>query len=218
MVIKLKVLIVEDNEIILKGLKYYLESEDYIIFTSNSYKEAIDNLYLNNFDLVILDISLPDKDGFSLCRYIKENYKYPVIFLTARDDIDDIVRGLEMADDYIVKPFKNRELLSRMKKILNINNIMKIKDILINKDKMEVYKNEKIINLTSLEYKLFLTLLNNKNKVLTRDFLLDKIENETGNFVNDNTLRVYIKRIREKLENEDVIRTVKGVGYIIDEK
>lgn len=214
----MNLLIVEDNLMILKGLKYYLESEEFNVTASTSYKEAIEKLEINNFDLIILDVSLPDKDGFTLCKYIKENYNYPVIFLTARDDIDDIVYGLNIADEYITKPFRNRELLTRIKKILNINSIIKIKNIKINTEKKEVYKDEKLVNLTSLEYKLFLTLVNNKNKVLSKDFLLDKIENETGNFVNDNTLRVYIKRIREKLESEDIIKTLKGIGYVVDEK
>lgn len=218
MVIKLKLLVVEDNEMILKGLKYYLESEKFIISTSSNYNEAIEKLELEKYDLVILDVSLPDGNGFDLCKYIKENYNYPVIFLTARDDTDDIVYGLELADEYMVKPFRNRELLMRIKKILNMNNIIQFKNIKIDTEKLEVYKDDKLVNLTTLEFKLFLTLVNNKNKVLSRDFLLDKIEDETGNFVNDNTLRVYVKRIREKIESEDIIRTVKGIGYIVDEK
>lgn len=213
----MKILIVEDNLMILKGLKYYLESEQFIVTTSTNYNDTIKELEKTTFDLIILDISLPDGNGFDLCKYIKENYKYPVIFLTARDDIDDIVLGLEIADEYIIKPFRNKELLSRMKKLLNTNNIIKIKNIKINTEKLEVYKDDKIVNLTSLEYKLFLTLVKNKNKVLSKEFLLDKIEIETGNFVNDNTLRVYIKRIRKKLD-ENIIRTIKGIGYVVDEK
>lgn len=211
----MKILIVEDNLIISKGLKHYLESEQYDIDVENNYQGALNSLD-KNYDLIILDVTLPDGNGFDLCKYIKEEYNYPVIFLTAKDTEDDIVRGLELADDYIVKPFLNRELLMRIKKLLK-NNI-KSEHIRIDLERYEVYKDDKLINLTSLEFKLFLLLMNNKNKVVSKELLLDKIEEETGNMVYDNTLRVYIKRIREKLNDEKIIKVVKGIGYIIDEK
>ncbi len=211
----MKILIVEDSSIISKGLKHYLESEKYSVDISNTYQDALNTLD-KNYDLVILDITLPDGNGFDLCKYIKSEYNYPVIFLTAKDTEDDIVTGLELADDYIVKPFLNRELLMRIKKILK-NNI-KSDHIKIDLERYEVYKDDKLINLTSLEFKLFLLLMNNKNKVVSKELLLDKIEEETGNMVYDNTLRVYIKRIREKFEDENIIKVVKGIGYILDEK
>lgn len=214
----MKLLTVEDNLMILKGLKYYLESEGFIVDKATTYKEALDLILFNNYDLILLDISLPDGDGFNLAKEIKENYKIPIIFLTAKDDIDDICNGLLLASDYIIKPFRNRELLSRIKKALHLNDIIEFNNLKIDTNKREIYKNNVEINLTSLEYKLFMSLLDNRNKVLSREFLLDKIERETGNFVNDNTLRVYIKRIREKLNDENIIRTVKGIGYVIDEK
>lgn len=214
----MKLLTVEDNLMILKGLKYYLESEGFIVDKATTYKEALDLILFNNYDLILLDISLPDGDGFNLAKEIKENYKIPIIFLTAKDDIDDICNGLLLASDYIIKPFRNRELLSRIKKALHLNDIIEFNNLKIDTNKKEIYKNNVEINLTSLEYKLFMSLLDNRNKVLSREFLLDKIERETGNFVNDNTLRVYIKRIREKLNDENIIRTVKGIGYVIDEK
>ncbi len=214
----MKLLTVEDNLMILKGLKYYLESEGFVVDKATTYKEALDLILFNNYDLILLDISLPDGDGFNLAKEIKENYKIPIIFLTAKDDIDDICNGLLLASDYIVKPFRNRELLSRIKKALHLNDIIEFNNLKIDTNKKEIYKNNVEINLTSLEYKLFMSLLDNRNKVLSREFLLDKIERETGNFVNDNTLRVYIKRIREKLNDENIIRTVKGIGYVIDEK
>ena len=214
----MKLLTVEDNLMILKGLKYYLESEGFIVDKATTYKEALDLILFNNYDLILLDISLPDGDGFNLAKEIKENYKIPIIFLTAKDDIDDICNGLLLASDYIIKPFRNRELLSRIKKALYLNDIIEFNNLKIVTNKKEIYKNNVEINLTSLEYKLFMSLLDNRNKVLSREFLLDKIERETGNFVNDNTLRVYIKRIREKLNDENIIRTVKGIGYVIDEK
>ena len=214
----MKLLTVEDNLMILKGLKYYLESEGFVVDKATTYKEALDLILFNNYDLILLDISLPDGDGFNLAKEIKENYKIPIIFLTAKDDIDDICNGLLLASDYIIKPFRNRELLSRIKKALHLNDIIEFNNLKIDTNKREIYKNNVEINLTSLEYKLFMSLLDNRNKVLSREFLLDKIERETGNFVNDNTLRVYIKRIREKLNDENIIRTVKGIGYVIDEK
>lgn len=214
----MRLLTVEDNLMILKGLKYYLESEGFVVDKATTYKEALDLILFNNYDLILLDISLPDGDGFNLAKEIKENYKIPIIFLTAKDDIDDICNGLLLASDYIIKPFRNRELLSRIKKALHLNDIIEFNNLKIDTNKREIYKNNVEINLTSLEYKLFMSLLDNRNKVLSREFLLDKIERETGNFVNDNTLRVYIKRIREKLNDENIIRTVKGIGYVIDEK
>lgn len=214
----MKLLTVEDNLMILKGLKYYLESEGFIVDKATTYKEALDLILFNNYDLILLDISLPDGDGFNLAKEIKENYKIPIIFLTAKDDIDDICNGLLLASDYIIKPFRNRELLARIKKALHLNDIIEFNNLKIDTNKKEIYKNNVETNLTSLEYKLFMSLLDNRNKVLSREFLLDKIERETGNFVNDNTLRVYIKRIREKLNDENIIRTVKGIGYVIDEK
>lgn len=214
----MRLLTVEDNLMILKGLKYYLESEGFVVDKATTYKEALDLILFNNYDLILLDISLPDGDGFNLAKEIKENYKIPIIFLTAKDDIDDICNGLLLASDYIIKPFRNRELLSRIKKALHLNDIIEFNNLKIDTNKREIYKNNVEINLTSLEYKLFMSLLDNRNKVLSKEFLLDKIERETGNFVNDNTLRVYIKRIRKKLNDENIIRTVKGIGYVIDEK
>ena len=211
----MKILIVEDNIIISKGLKHYLESEQYNIDIANNYEDALNTLD-KNYDLVILDITLPDGNGFDLCKYIKQEYNYPVIFLTAKDTEDDIVRGLELADDYLIKPFLNRELLMRIKKILKNN--VKSEHIKIDLERYEIYKDDKLINLTSLEFKIFLLLFNNKNKVVSKELLLDKIEEETGNMVYDNTLRVYIKRIREKFNDENIIKTVKGIGYIVDEK
>lgn len=211
----MKILIVEDNLIISKGLKHYLESEEYMIDVANTYHSAL-NVLNKNYDLVILDVTLPDGNGFNLCKYIKYEYNYPVIFLTAKDSEDDIVTGLELADDYIVKPFLNGELLMRIKKILKSN--IKSNNIKIDYEKYEVYKDDKLINLTSLEIKLFLVLINNKNKVVSKEILLDKIEEETGNVVYDNTLRVYIRRIRKKFDDENIIKVVKGIGYIYEEK
>ena len=149
-----------------------------------------------------------------------KNKKIPTIFLTARDDEDDIVKGLELgAEDYITKPFSTKELIARINKIVarsKQNLILKVKDIEFDIDKMAVYKNKEQIQLTSLELKILSLLFSNINKVVTRNYIIEKIWEWTGNDVNDNTVTVYLKRIREKL-NSDIIVTIKGIGYRIDE-
>lgn len=145
--------------------------------------------------------------------------KINTIFLTAKDDEDDIVRGLELgAEDYITKPFSTRELIARINRIIlkeNKNLVVKIKDIQFDIDKMEVFKNSTEVNLTSLELKILHLLFNNLNKVVKRDEIIEKIWEWTGNDVNDNTVTVYLKRIRKKLDS-DIIKTIKGIGYRVD--
>ena len=168
------------------------------------------------YSLVILDISLPDGLGTDLFLEIKKNYQIPSIFLTAKDLESDIVNGFNLGiDDYITKPFLSGELLARINKILNVNKLIKVSNITIDTNKMLVLKDNQEINLTSLEYQLLLLLFTNLNKVITRDKIIDKIFDLTGNDVYDNTITVYIKRIREKLDT-DIIKTVKGVGYRVD--
>ena len=218
-----KILLVEDNETIIMGLKYSLEQENFNVEVSKTVidaKKIIENKY---FDLVLLDISLPDGNGFEICEYIKQNNDMPVIFLTARDEETNVVMGLDLgADDYIIKPFRIRELISRINSVLrrygkqeNKNNLLEYKNIRIDMNLAKVYKDGKEIIFTSLEYKILLLMFSNQNKLITREELLDKIWDIAGNFVNDNTLTVYIKRIREKLEDENIIKTVRGMGYRI---
>ncbi len=213
----MKILIVEDNSIIRDGLVYYLTNEGFEVDSCSLIEDAI--LKIKDIDLAVLDISLPDGVGFDLCKTIKASLNKPVIFLTARDTDEDIETGLTLADDYIIKPFRNRELLLRINNLLNrseITNIIKIKDIEIDTKKSLVYRSSEEVNLTALEYKLFLLLAKNKNQVIETDYLLDYIYDLTGNYVEDNTLRVYIKRIREKI-GTDIIKTIKGVGYKVYE-
>lgn len=213
----MKILIVEDNSIIRDGLVYYLTNEGFEVDSCSLIEEAI--LKIKDIDLAVLDISLPDGVGFDLCKTIKSSLNKPVIFLTARDTDEDIETGLTLADDYIIKPFRNRELLLRINNLLNrseITNIIKIKDIEIDTTKSLVYRSSEEVNLTALEYKLFVLLAKNKNQVIETDYLLDYIYDLTGNYVEDNTLRVYIKRIREKI-GTDIIKTIKGVGYRVYE-
>lgn len=214
----MKVLIVEDNDLILKGLTYLFNSENFNIISASKYIDAL-NIINDKYDVAILDVSLPDGNGFDLCKKIKDIKNIPVIFLTAKDQEDDIVNGLNIADEYIVKPFRNKELIMRVNKLLKRNNnscIIKIKDFEFNLNDNVVKKNNESITLTALEYKILNLLLLNINNVVKMNTLLDFIYDETGNYVNDNTLRVYIKRIREKL-NDDIIVTVKGLGYKINE-
>ena len=218
-----KILLVEDNETIVMGLKYSLEQENFQVISALNVEKAKEILNQETIDLILLDVTLPDGNGFELCKYIKQKLDVPVIFLTAQDEETSVVIGLDMgADDYIVKPFRTRELISRINSVLrrydkNIekSSIVQYKNIKIDTNMAKVYKDNEEIIFTSLEYKILLMLFTNQNKLITREELLDKIWDIAGNFVNDNTLTVYIKRIREKLEDDTIIKTVRGLGYRI---
>lgn len=214
----MKILLIEDNLSIAKGLEYTFNELNYEIINKTNLKEASMYLIDNIPSLIILDISLPDGDGFSFYENIIKKLNIKTIILTAKDDEDDIVKGLELgANDYITKPFKTKELIARVNKILHSDKIvLKSKNITFDLNKMEVRKNDELISLTSLELRILYLLFINMNKVVTRTYLLEYIYNLTGNDVNDNTITVYLKRIREKLD-EDIIKTVKGIGYRIDE-
>ena len=215
----MKVLLIEDDEIIAKGLKYSFEQNGYDIICKTTKKDASWFLQTDIADFVILDINLPDGNGFELYKENVKDLNLPTIFLTARDDENDIVKGLELgADDYLTKPFSTKELMARIKKIMlreNKNVCIDVADISFNTDKLEVYKGKKRLELTSLEIKILQLLFNNLNKVVTRNEIIDRIWEWTGNDVNDNTVTVYLKRIREKI-GTDIIITIKGVGYRID--
>lgn len=214
----MKILLIEDNLSIAKGLEYTFNELNYEIINKKNLKEASMYLIDNIPSLIILDISLPDGDGFSFYENIIKKLNIKTIILTAKDDEDDIVKGLELgANDYITKPFKTKELIARVNKILHSDKvILKSKNITFDLNKMEVRKNDELISLTSLELRILYLLFININKVVTRSYLLEYIYNLTGNDVNDNTITVYLKRIREKLD-EDIIKTIKGIGYRIDE-
>lgn len=216
----MKILLVEDNFNIATGLKFSFEKNNYKIEFVSTYKEAIAYLENKKAELIILDITLPDGNGFELYENIIKKKNIPTIFLTAKDDENDIVKGLEIgAEDYITKPFSTKELLARVNKVLlrnQKNSTIKIQDIVVDIDKMETYKNGEKIILTNLEFKILNLLILNINKVVKRNTILDLIWETTGNDVDDHTVTVYLKRIREKL-GTNIITTVKGVGYIIDE-
>ena len=219
-----EILLVEDNETIVMGLRYSLEQEGFSVITAKNMMETRERLSQESISLILLDVSLPDGNGFDICKEVKQSRDIPVIFLTARDEETSVVLGLDMgADDYIIKPFRTRELISRINSVLRRygakeenNNIICHKNIKIDTTTAKVYKDNEEIIFTSLEYKILLMLFINKNKLITREQLLEKIWDIAGNFVNDNTLTVYIKRIREKLGNESIIKTVRGLGYRID--
>ena len=216
----MNILLIEDNATIVKGLTYSFENNDYTLISKNTVKEAKEYLKNNtNINLVILDITLPDGNGFELFKQVITNLNIPTIFLTAKDEEEVIVKALNIgAEDYITKPFSTKELLARVNKILlryKKESIIKVKDISFDMDKMTVKKYDKIIDLTSLELKLLHLLFLNINKVVTRTIILDKIWEWTGNYVDDHTITVYLKRIREKL-GTDIITTIKGIGYRID--
>lgn len=214
------ILIVEDNEAIIKGLKYLLEQEKFQVITCKNIEETMKVIGKQDIDLAVLDITLPDGSGYEMCEYIKKYTDTPIIFLTARDEEQDVVKGLDMgAEDYIIKPFRNRELLSRINNVLRRFNTESNKiiynNIQINLDEKNVLVKGKDIGLTALEYKILVLLFTNIGKTITREQILEKIWDVAGNFVNDNTLTVYIKRIRNKLEEADCIKTIKGIGYQI---
>lgn len=217
----MKILLIEDNESIKKGLKFSFEENNYEIDDTNNVESSIKYLNKNNPDLIILDVTLPDGNGFDLYKEIIKEKQIPTLFLTAMDDENDVVKGLELgAEDYITKPFSTKELLIRVKKILLRNNKKSkiiIKDIIFDLEKMRITKNNKELELTALELKILQYLIINKEKTVTRDALLDKIWELTGNDVDDHTLTVYIKRIKDKLDT-DIIKTIKGIGYRIDGK
>ena len=215
------ILLIEDNEGIIKGLTYSFQKNNYNLVSKTSIKEVKEYLNKDNhIDLIILDITLPDGNGFSLYKEVLKDLNIPTIFLSANDEEDSIVEGLNMAEDYITKPFSTKELLARINKILarqKKQSIIKVHDITFDMDKLILSKNNVPIELTALELKLVNLLFLNINKVVTRNTILDKIWEWTGNFVDDHTVTVYFNRIREKI-GSDIIITIKGMGYRIDEK
>ena len=219
-----RILYVEDNELIANGIKQYLEHENFYVDICPSVKKALKMIKDNCYELILLDIILPDGNGIDLYKEIKLIVNTPIIFLTAKDSEDDVVNGIDLgADDYIVKSFRMRELTSRIKNILKRKeelSIIHIGNVDFYESNNVIYKNGIQINLTALEYKIFSILIENTNKLVTREYLLGRIWDESSNFVNDNTLTVYMKRLREKIEdnpnNPKIIKTIRGIGYKIE--
>lgn len=210
----MKILLLEDNELIGKALVYLLNENHYEVDLCTNIKEAKEK-NMKIYDLMILDITLPDGNGID---FYQDNKEIKTIFLTALDEEEDILKCFHLGcDDYITKPFKTGELLAKIKRILNKENQIKVKNIVVDLDKMIVYKDGEEITLSQLEYKILVLLFHNLDKVITREFILNQIWDESENFVEDNTLTVYIKRIRSKI-GDNIIKTIKGIGYRIDSK
>ena len=213
-----KILILEDDVMIASGLKYAIENEGFEAFHAARISEAADIAAAQDLDLGLLDMQLPDGRGDEIGRRLKEK-DVPVIYLTVEDDEEGIVKAFEEgAEDYIVKPFKIRELLARVKRTLSrnagtVDDILKIGNIKINHNEGKVYAGDEVVELTALEYRLLLIFAANKGALLSRTQILDKIWDSEGNFVEDNTLTVYVKRLREKLGDNINIETVRGIGY-----
>ncbi len=217
-----KILLVEDDLDIINHLSSFLENEGYCIHQTDGQKKAISLIENNKYDLILLDISLKEGHGFTLYNEIKAYKDIPIIFLTASHDEFSVVTGLNLgADDYIEKPFKPRILLSRIQNVLKRyqkkDNIYKYNNIELNTTTGKIFKNNQEVFLSALEYKLLLIFFSHPQKLLSRDFLIEEIWNITGEDVSDNTLSVYIKRIRTKIEdditNPIIIKTIRGLGY-----
>lgn len=217
-----KLLLVEDDKAIVANLTEFLNSEGYIVKSVSGQTAAMDLLSQEKADLVLLDVSLTEGNGFATCKAIKAEYDIPVIFLTASGDEFSTVTGFDLgADDYIPKPFRPRELVSRIKNVLrltgNTGRMVKLGDVVVDTEKGVAMKKNKDLFLSALEYRILLMFINNRGVVLTRSQLLNSIWDIAGEFVNDNTLTVYIKRLREKIEddpaNPKIILTVRGLGY-----
>ncbi len=220
-----KILLVEDDQSIVTNLTQFLTSEGYEVKSTSGPSGAMPRRDEEIFDLALLDVSLADGNGFALCSAIKKEHDLPVIFLTASGDEYSTITGFELgADDYISKPFRPRELATRIKNILRLTkgagSVVHLGDVLVDTVKGTASKKGKDLYLSALEYRLLLVFLNNRGAVLSRNQLLESIWDIAGEFVNDNTLTVYIKRLREKIEddpqNPEIIKTVRGLGYKVD--
>lgn len=216
------IFLVEDDKVIAKNLTLLLNSEGFTVTHAPTRGDAIYMLAQNKFDLALIDISLPDGNGFTVCTEIKEMMNIPVICLTASGDESSVVTGLNMgADDYITKPFRPRELIARIKNALrkseSFGTNFEIRGLYVDTASGIVKKNGNEVFLSALEYRLLLVFISNPKSIITRTKLLDELWDAAGEFVNDNTLTVYIKRLREKIENDpadpQIILTVRGTGY-----
>lgn len=212
----MKILLIEDNEMIIKGITFLLEEHGYFVDVAVSLNKAKD-LITNLYDLVILDLMLPDGDGYT---FFKEYIEIPTLVLSAKDEEEDIVSLLDAgAVDYIVKPFRSKELLSRINGIIKRSKkdtLIEFENLKLDTLSYKVYKDSEEVVLTGLELKILFFLIENAGIIVRRETILEKIWDASGKFVEDNTLTVYIKRIREKLGNDNLIKTIKGIGYRVD--
>ena len=221
-----RILLVEDDGGIVWALNEVLRGEGFEVCAVSGETEAKRYLEGGSLpDVILLDLSLADGNGFSLFCTVREKYGVPTIFLTASGDEESVCRGLELgAEDYIAKPFRARELVSRIRSVLRrstrTRNIVQLENVTVDTDKGTVTKNGAEIALSALEYRILLVFIGNRGRLLSRSRLLEEIWDVGGDFVNDNTLTVYIKRLREKIEDDPqdphIIKTVRGLGYRVD--
>jgi len=226
----INILFVEDDLPLALGIEYTLKQEGFSVTHAKNVKEGKDALKNGEYGLILLDVMLPDGTGYDLCKIIREKSEVPIIFMTACDEEVNVVLGLDLGgDDYVTKPIRVKEFLSRINAVLrrkgklvenndsNKKGILKSGDLIVETLKYKVYKSTKSIDLTSIEYKLLLILMKNKGNVLERTTLLEKLWDVDGNFVDGNSLTVYVKRLREKIEDDIkspfYIETVRGIGY-----
>ncbi|MBU5313995.1 response regulator transcription factor [Tissierella carlieri] len=219
-----KILLIEDDENISFGIKTYLEKKNFKVEIGDTLAKGKEKFNLS-YDLIILDMNLPDGIGYEFFSFVKSKSHIPIIFLTVRDEDEEIVKGLDLgADDYITKPFKLSILESRINTVLRrvkrdntSEDILFCKDLKLIKSQTKAFKNNEEINITGREYKLLEMFMENQNQTLTREFILERLWDIEGDFVNDNTLTVTIKRLREKVEDNwsrpMIIKTIRGIGY-----
>lgn len=222
----MNILLVEDDVTLAMGIEYSLKNEGFNVYTVGKIKDAKEKISNSYIDIILLDVNLPDGNGYELCKEIRVDSEVPIIFLTACDEEVNIVMGLDLgADDYITKPVRVRELVARINAVARRKGVVSkdkednkiiVKDIKVLPLKYEVYKGEEKLQLTSVEYKLLLLLIENSGNVLTRKTLLEKLWDIEGDFIEESTLTVYIKRLREKLKEDKespYIETIRGIGY-----
>ena len=221
------ILIVEDDKILNKGVSFFLNKEGYNVISAYTKEEGKLAILQNKIDFLLLDVNLPDGCGLDFCKEISDKMDFPVVFLTANDTEEDMIKGFESGcDDYISKPFSVDILKLKINAILKrkgkeTKNIFKYKDLKIDFDSRKVYKKDKEIYLTVTEYKLLELLSKNKGRAMTKEIILDKLWDNNGNYVDENTLSVNIRRLRKKIEDDskypEYIITIFGIGYILGE-
>ena len=222
----MNILLVEDDITLAMGIEYSLKNEGFNVYTVGKIKDAKEKISNSHIDIILLDVNLPDGNGYELCKEVRVDSEVPIIFLTACDEEVNIVMGLDLgADDYITKPVRVRELVARINAVTRRKGVVSkdtednkiiVRDIKVLPLKYEVYKGDEKLQLTSVEYKLLLLLIENSGNVLTRKTLLEKLWDIEGDFIEESTLTVYIKRLREKLKEDKenpYIETVRGIGY-----
>ena len=222
----MNILLVEDDITLAMGIEYSLKNEGFNVYTVGKIKDAKEKISNSHIDIILLDVNLPDGNGYELCKEVRVDSEVPIIFLTACDEEVNIVMGLDLgADDYITKPVRVRELVARINAVARRKGVVSkdkednkiiVRDIKVLPLKYEVYKGDEKLQLTSVEYKLLLLLIENSGNVLTRKTLLEKLWDIEGDFIEESTLTVYIKRLREKLKEDKInpyIETVRGIGY-----